>query len=162
MNYEFKRVSFDELSSNAFSDKIDKLLGGEELQRCRETFELYVNCDFWVRVIRNNAKAKYGSREVYIHRMEIRRKDLSKNVLWMDKFSIKNKLIGEEYDAVERFPPNSELFDNSNAYHLFVLSDPKLRFPYFDMVENKFTPKYPRWSQIAPRAHNGFMFGDGI
>ncbi len=37
-----------------------------------------------------------------------------------EKISIKNSFLGVDYIALERFPKMSELFDEANAYHLFL------------------------------------------
>ncbi|MGR9527665.1 DUF7694 domain-containing protein (plasmid) [Priestia megaterium] len=38
-----------------------------------------------------------------------------------EKQRIKNEIFGEEYTAIEVFPKESELVDEANMYHLWVL-----------------------------------------
>lgn len=47
---------------------------------------------------------------------------------WMEKQQIKNDLFGKESVAVEVFPKESELVDNANMYHLWILHDKQLPF----------------------------------
>lgn len=42
---------------------------------------------------------------------------------WRHFQAIKNEVAGPEREAVEIFPPESELVDSANEYHLFVLPD---------------------------------------
>lgn len=48
---------------------------------------------------------------------------------WRHFQKIKNELVGEENEGIELYPAESRLVDTSNQYHLFVLQDPKMRFP---------------------------------
>ena len=50
--------------------------------------------------------------------------------LWSDFQQIKNELVGPECEAVELFPADSRLVDTRNEYHLWVLPDPKERYPF--------------------------------
>lgn len=43
---------------------------------------------------------------------------------------IKNQLVGEQNAGVEMYPKESELVDGSNQYHLWVLEDSDLNFPF--------------------------------
>lgn len=43
------------------------------------------------------------------------------DMTWVEKQEIKNELFGEELTAVEVFPAESELVDEANMYHLWVL-----------------------------------------
>lgn len=49
---------------------------------------------------------------------------------WRDLQTIKNMLIGEENEAVELYPAESRLVDSANQYHLWVLKDATIRFPF--------------------------------
>ncbi len=42
---------------------------------------------------------------------------------WRDLQEIKNMLAGPEREAVEIYPPESELVDTANQYHLWVLPE---------------------------------------
>ncbi|KWX71587.1 hypothetical protein AMQ84_27065 [Paenibacillus riograndensis] len=43
------------------------------------------------------------------------------DIPWAEKQRIKNELLGEERTAIEVFPANSDLVDEANMYHLWVL-----------------------------------------
>jgi hypothetical protein len=49
---------------------------------------------------------------------------------WRHLQRIKNEIVGPENEAAELFPAESRLVDTANQFHLFVLKDPKLRFPF--------------------------------
>ncbi len=49
---------------------------------------------------------------------------------WRDLQEIKNKLVGPECEGVELYPAESRMVDTANQYHLFVLKDPEVRFPF--------------------------------
>jgi hypothetical protein len=44
---------------------------------------------------------------------------------WRDLQAIKSMLVGPEFEAIELYPAESRVMDNSNAYHLFVFLDPQ-------------------------------------
>ena len=48
---------------------------------------------------------------------------------WKDFQTIKNEVVGPEYEAVELFPADSRLVDMDNEYHLWVNTEPGFRFP---------------------------------
>ncbi|MGB8169899.1 MAG: hypothetical protein WCF18_20520 [Chthoniobacteraceae bacterium] len=62
-------------------------------------------------------------------RLTIKRHDGMPYEQWRDLQTIKNELVGPEYEAVELFPAESRLIDTSNEYHLWVHADPNYRFP---------------------------------
>lgn len=62
--------------------------------------------------------------------LSIRRQDRQPIRDWRDIQRIKNELFGPENEAVELYPAESRLMDTSNQYHVFVLKDPKIRFPF--------------------------------
>jgi hypothetical protein len=51
----------------------------------------------------------------------VRRHDLQPVRSWKDMQRIKNAVCGEERVAVEVYPPESELVDDANIYHLWVM-----------------------------------------
>lgn len=60
---------------------------------------------------------------------------------WRELQKIKNMIIGAEHDAVELFPAESRKVDTSNQYHLFVLKDSAIKFPFGYNKRLIFTPK---------------------
>lgn len=49
---------------------------------------------------------------------------------WRDLQLIKNMLVGGDNEAVELYPAESRLTDTANQYHLWVLKDAGLMFPF--------------------------------
>lgn len=58
-----------------------------------------------------------------ITHLAIRRLDGNVTRSWADLQRIKNELTGAERTAVEVFPPESELLDGADMFHLFVLEE---------------------------------------
>ncbi|OTO02216.1 DUF7694 domain-containing protein [Enterococcus sp. 5B3_DIV0040] len=54
-------------------------------------------------------------------------------ISWCEKQRIKNELFGEEREAIECFPKESELIDEANMYHLWVFP-PGIGLP-FGLIE---------------------------
>lgn len=49
---------------------------------------------------------------------------------WRDLQRIKNELVGLEHEAVELYPAESRVVDTANQYHLWVIAEPGLCFPF--------------------------------
>lgn len=62
--------------------------------------------------------------------LSIRRLDRGVVRDWRDLQRIKNELVGASNEAVELFPAEERLVDTANQFHLFVLDDPTVRFPF--------------------------------
>jgi hypothetical protein len=62
--------------------------------------------------------------------LSIKRQDRMPVFGWRDIQTIKNEIIGPEHEAVQLFPAESRLVDGANQYHLYVLKDAALRFPF--------------------------------
>jgi hypothetical protein len=62
--------------------------------------------------------------------LSIKRHDRYPVFNWRDIQTLKNELIGPENEAVQLFPAESRLVDGANQYHLFVLKDPTIKFPF--------------------------------
>lgn len=61
--------------------------------------------------------------------LSIKREDRLPCHDWRHLQAIKNEIVGPEAMAVEIYPPESQLVDTSNQYHLWVLP-PKVRLPF--------------------------------
>lgn len=48
---------------------------------------------------------------------------------WRDQQHMKNQLVGMECEGVQLFPAESRLVDSANQFHIWVLADPKQRWP---------------------------------
>lgn len=62
--------------------------------------------------------------------LSIKRRDRKPIHDWRDLQEIKNLLVGRENEGVELFPAESRRVDTSNQYHMFVLKDTAVRFPF--------------------------------
>lgn len=49
---------------------------------------------------------------------------------WREIQSIKNTLIGPKHEGVELYPAEDRLVDGANQYHLWVLAEDDVRFPF--------------------------------
>lgn len=62
--------------------------------------------------------------------LSIKRNDRETIHDWRDLQKIKNMLVGEENEGAELYPAESRLVDSANQYHLWVLKDPTIKFPF--------------------------------
>ena len=97
----------------------EKLLRVEQAILDSTSVQVYENDIYWVAV---------GHCHPFI-RLTIKRHDGKAYEQWKDLQTIKNELVGPEYEAVELFPAESRLIDTGNEYHLWVHADPNYRFP---------------------------------
>jgi hypothetical protein len=84
--------------------------------------EMWLNDIYQVAVYKND-------KGPLIH-LSIKRRDRKPIHDWRDLQEIKNLLVGRENEGVELFPAESRRVDTSNQYHMFVLKDPAVRFPF--------------------------------
>jgi hypothetical protein len=64
-----------------------------------------------------------------IRHLSIRRDDRKAIHDWRHFQQIKNELCGREMEGVELYPAESRLVDEANQYHLYVIMDPRIRWP---------------------------------
>ena len=62
--------------------------------------------------------------------LSIKRNDRQPIHDWRDLQRIKNELVGPEFEAVELYPAESRMVDGANQFHLWVIIDPAVRFPF--------------------------------
>lgn len=62
--------------------------------------------------------------------LSVRRLDRGAIHDWRHMQRIKNEIIGPENEGCELYPAESRRVDSANQYHIYVISDPKLRFPF--------------------------------
>lgn len=93
------------------------------------------NMEGW-RIARNNRyqvavrKADVGENWPEMWHLSIKRIDRGVIHDWRELQEIKNMLVGPEHEAVEIYPAESRLVDSANQYHLWVMCDPDIRFPF--------------------------------
>jgi len=88
--------------------------------------EVWVNSLYQVNVRRDVAAEGFPA----MHHLSIKRVDKGVIHDWRDLQRIKNEIVGPEHEAVELYPAESRLVDSSNQFHLWVLADPAVRFPF--------------------------------
>jgi hypothetical protein len=82
--------------------------------------------------------------------INIRRRD--GNVIfrdWRDFQDIKNQLAGPECEAIELYPAESRLIDTANKYHLWVILDPSVRFPFGWDEGRRIVENQPKGNKLA-------------
>jgi|1_EtaG_2_1085319.scaffolds.fasta_scaffold03827_7 hypothetical protein len=62
--------------------------------------------------------------------LSIKRLDRNAFHDWRDMQRIKNEIIGVDNEGVELFPMERRLVDSANQYHMFVIKDSKVPFPF--------------------------------
>ena len=97
-------------------------------EKRNETLEVYANSIYMVFVDRQTDLAD-GELKNKITHLSIKRKDKRPCNSWADFQAIKNELVGEEVDAVEVYPKESNLVNTANQYHLWCFP-PDLRLGF--------------------------------
>lgn len=93
---------------------------------CREIREAWKN-DLYVALVRP-VQTPWG----VVHHLAIRTAS-NLEPPWRDKQRIKNEVFGPEFTAVEVMPPQPELIDQADMYHMWVLPRGfELPFTIFD------------------------------
>jgi hypothetical protein len=96
--------------------------------------------EYWLNDIYQVLRRDLGDNWVHLN---IRRRDGAAILRdWRHFQTIKNELIGEECEAVELYPAESRLSDESNKYHLFGNTNPAFRFPFGDVFGGKRNVSY--------------------
>jgi hypothetical protein len=88
----------------------------EEMLKWREATQCFVNEVYQVNI--QEIKDTDGRPWMYL---SIKRRDKKAIHDWRALQRIKNELVGEEYEAIEIYPRESELIDEANQYHLWVM-----------------------------------------
>jgi hypothetical protein len=101
-------------------------VGQHEVTHAGETFKIYKNALYTVLVKQVTMRANFPA----MTHLSVRRNDRQPIFDWRDMQRVKNDLIGEENEGVQLFPAESRLLDTSNQYHMYVINDPKISFPF--------------------------------
>lgn len=74
----------------------------------------------------------------YAFRLQVKRKDKAAIHSWDDLQQIKNEVAGPDKTAVEVYPPEDEVTDTSNIYHLWIIPhDCRLPFSLMPQMDNE-------------------------
>lgn len=98
-----------------------------EMREAVESYTYYRNNKYQVQVSEVDTMGKDWPKMLWL---SIKRIDREVIHDWRELQEIKNLIVGPEHEAVELYPAESRLVDTANQYHLYVLSDPKVRFPF--------------------------------
>jgi hypothetical protein len=119
-----KRVLAEHMAerSNGTGDFAEKLRSMTveqitEMVEAEATKEIYINDLYQVAVKRFLDNGPFAG---VIH-LSIKRRDKEVIHDWRHLQQIKNMIAGDELEAVEIYPPESQLIDSANQYHLWVL-----------------------------------------
>lgn len=117
--------------------RITKKMVRAALQKHFDVGKVFINDKYQV-VVHSVAESQQdGSFPALIH-LSIRRLDREPIHDWRDLQEIKNQLVGPDHEAVELYPAESRRADSANQYHLWVLQDSSVQFPF------GFTQRYVR------------------
>jgi len=98
----------------------------ERLDRSDAGTEVWLNDLYQVEVHRYPGEAEAPG----IVHLNIRRRDGAADLRdWRHFQAIKNQLVGEECEGIELYPAESRKVDTSNKWHIYVVDDPKFRWP---------------------------------
>lgn len=112
------------LPSNATPQDIEHTI--QQVIEQSEADEYWNNDKYQVSVF----DAKCGEDFPAMVHLSIKRHDRAPVFSWRDIQAIKNELVGPENEGVQLFPAESRLVDGANQYHLYVLKDPNIHFPF--------------------------------
>jgi hypothetical protein len=113
-----------------------------------EGTKVYINSRYEVQIRDTELHAEHHYLGFGIVRhLSIKSLDRSARHDWRDFQRIKNELVGEEFEAVEKYPKESHLVDTANQYHLYVfMSGKELPFGF----NERLVMEHPDWD---PRMH---------
>jgi len=107
-----------------------------------DTKEVWLNNYYTVFVYRKNPLGEGDPRIVHL---SIKRNNREQLRSWRDLQRIKNELCGTTCTAVEIFPPEKNLVDTSNQYHLWCM-EPGYELP-FGFAEGRVCDNDPEFKQ---------------
>ena len=119
---EKRRLFFRDAVANGATEEQAQALWKQEFLEA----ELYVNDVYQVQLKRFPPSKEWPA---YVW-LSIKRLDKQPIHDWRDLQEIKNELIGPENEGVELYPAESRCVDTANQYHMFVLSEAGIKFPF--------------------------------
>ncbi len=120
----FKKAVLNMPTFDEFAKTIRELkdIDGVEDAKIRELYDqvshddVYMNDEYQVNINRNHM---WGL-DIVVWHLSIKRLDKESIHDWRDLQTIKNMLVGEQYEAIELYPAESRLVDSANQYHLWA------------------------------------------
>lgn len=106
---------------------------GQPLELVRAVFEERMQDELWknsrYQVAIDRAPPVGEGWPAMIH-LSIKRLDRAPIYDWRDMQRIKNELVGPNHEAVQLYPSEERVVDTANQYHLWVLAEPGIGFPF--------------------------------
>ena len=99
----------------------------EQLVKFNREQVVYMNDEFQVNVHKANVTSPAFPAMLHL---SIKRRDRQPIHDWRVLQEIKNLIVGPTHEAVELYPSEERLTDTANQYHLWVLAEPGLMFPF--------------------------------
>jgi hypothetical protein len=122
-----RRADFKPGNPEALIQDAMRLAGMTREEAIRQ-LDKSTEAEVWVNDIYQVAVSDHG--EDFIQ-LNIRRRDGGPILRdWRHFQRIKNEIVGEEHEGVELYPAESRLVDTANKFHIFVLREPGVRFPF--------------------------------
>jgi hypothetical protein len=85
--------------------------------------EVWANDEYWAVLDKTPEAATHKSFLGYpLWTLSIRRRDEKPLHDWRALQGIKNRIVGEEFEAIELYPADSRIMDTANVYHLWILA----------------------------------------
>ena len=134
---EFWKNKFPEISE----EKLDEIIAEEKKGK------VFINDTY--QVIIHEAKVPNGFPDMIW--LSIRRLDREPIRDWRHMQAIKNELVGEENEGVELYPAESRLVDSANQYHMWVLKESGIIFPFGMTGSRNVTTEVPEGTNIKQR-----------
>ena len=110
-------------------DKFGIYKGGNRIGWNGEMDRCWIDNDANICVTSRLIRTKYGNVEHVCISKGLGTNDGSGEVPWAVKMQIKNELFGENRFAIEVYPKQKNLVDDSDVYHLWVF-DKKMEMPF--------------------------------
>jgi hypothetical protein len=121
----FKRISFssrEEWIREWSTPEKDFLLSEAQYDHYKAN-EVWANDEYWALLDKQCEIGTHTSFLGYpLWHLAIRRRNEKPLHDWRVLQGIKNKVVGEEFEAIELYPADSRIMDVGNVYHLWVLA----------------------------------------
>ena len=100
-----------------------------EMMEAKAEQEMYQNSRYTVLVFRDEVNEPGCPAMIHL---SIRRNDRARprEERWRDFQRIKSELVGPDNEGAELYPAEDRVADCADQFHIFVLADPELRFPF--------------------------------
>jgi len=116
----FYRAEYKDLTPEQIMKDFEGEISINEARRFCEQLKrevLYLSEHYQVAIDKHT---QHGFKGMLVWHLSIKRRDKEAIMDWRDLQDIKNKLVGEETEAIQLFPAESRCVDSANQYHLYA------------------------------------------